>query len=114
MFDYMHKNCGGDIRSLNNDGLWCEECQEWVGNENELVYNLNPISEKDIEVIANRTLLIGKETNLIPKSNQSFHLSNCDNPTCSICWPQEDFTNYNDIDGYCMTNHNEDYMENVG
>ncbi len=41
-----------------------------------------------------------------------FILSNCDDPLCHICSPeeyfQEDFTGYNDFEGYCMTNHGED------
>ena len=42
----------------------------------------------------------------------NFNLTNCDDPYCSICSPdedfQEDFTGYDDLEGYCMTNHGED------
>lgn len=44
------------------------------------------------------------------RCDQDSSISGCNDPICRICSPDENFTNYDDFEGYCMTNHGEDYF----
>jgi len=42
------------------------------------------------------------------RCDQDLSISNCENDLCRTCFPDENFTNYDDLEGYAMTNHDYD------